>query len=512
MGYKLSYTGSQIDTILQKSQRFDVNDHSWIMIKPDIKSLNITDLMKPGNYVFNGELSFPALTALYAARFDDFDAFTTTGYFLIIVEQSYNIIYQTIHDSGNFYSSDHTMILSWVRQSDYTYKPYYYYLNEPGNMNLAFMENESKYPITQHPPKYNFDKQLRLMYGSKEFKYYDSTINAYKSVLNGYMSKKVYGDLQDVYNYIQSQLNIKFTEEGIPNFSEHIVGSPSQHLTSADKTALADKPTTAYITEEYNAIKSEVESKLTTSMTSVIIALNAIDSRIATALDNLTSHVSNADIHPSASQKSTWNSNADRDHIHTKDEITINTNDVIGDYDNTETLLRNAAQRMKVVHTHDEMLALTLDDVNLNDWVFCTNEDPQVTISITAKNLELIQNNTGTDNSYKELYVVSDVSKLGTMAAFTMLTEPNYDDSDIMFSNFTGMPTTTEGLGLDTVSANKLDTMNEELASISSSINTDNLTSAIETLKDADYPVIIETLIDAIDAKIKLINSIVVKA
>lgn len=507
MGYKLSYTGSQIDSILQKSQSFEVNDHSWTIIKPDVTTLNIADLLKPGNYIFNGTLSFPALTALYGARYGDLTARTSTGYFMIIVEQSYNNIYQTIHDCGYYYS-DQTQIITWVRQTDYTYKPYYYYLSEPGNMNLAFIDTES-----QNPFKYNFDKQLRMMYDTKEFKYYDATINAYKSILNGYMSKDIYGDLQNVYNYIQSQLISKFSDVEAPNFPGHIVGSPSQHLTSANKTALAEKPTTTDITTDYNAIKSEIETHLTTSMTSIITALNSLNTRIEDALNDLTIHISNTDIHTSADQKTTWNTKADGNHTHSKEEITVNTDDVIGGYGNAETLLRNAAQRMKVVQSHNAMLELTSDDVILNDWVLCTNEYPQVTINITAENLEITQNNTGTDHSYKELYVVSDASKLGTMDAFTMLTEPKYyDESDIVFSNFTGIPTTIEGLGLNTVSADGIDDMNTNLTAIKSGIDIDNLANAIETLNDSDYPVVIETLIDAIDAKIKLINSIVVKA
>ena len=50
MSYKVSYKGSDIDSILQKARSFEVSNEAWTVIPNTVTTLELSKLCKVGNH------------------------------------------------------------------------------------------------------------------------------------------------------------------------------------------------------------------------------------------------------------------------------------------------------------------------------------------------------------------------------------------------------------------------------------------------------------------------------
>lgn len=472
MAYKLSYTGPKIDEILEKSTSFDINDEAWTVIN-GIDTLSMDRLMKPGNYVFNGRILLPEMDYLYEAKHEGVAILARSA--LIFVKQ----INQNIHQFISYVSIDTkyttNVMIAWIKQSDYSYIPYLYHHGDYSSNLFSMTENtlSEKY-------RTKFDKQLRVFTDDGYLQYYDQLTDAYKDILTTGMSKEVYGNINNAFTTADNLINTALNNN---DFTEHPADT-EVHVTDADKTTLKSKAYKDELVAALDTKKAELKTSIETACASLKDTLSSFIELITNQGIDLTNHDSDSVKHPSTEQINNWNSKSEADHTHTIDEIEIDTDHIEGEY--TLDLLKKAIQRHHTVTTNTELLALTTDTVQLHDWVFLN------------------------DPNYPILYQITDESKLGTMGAFTQLVTDNFDDSDLIWSNISNKPTTVDDLGVTYVPNEYTDGKLTDMG-----ILIDETTKTIESVENnfglldqKSYAHSMETLIDIIDNKMKIVNEI----
>lgn len=476
MAYKTSYTGAGMDEIFNKSKKFTVNDEVWQVISSEIETLDISHVLKPGNYIYSGKLTIPKMDKLYALNSNAFTGTTLNGSYMIFVQMINYNLYQYISSHGIIEANDDAIVIAWIRQSDFTYIPYIYWNNEPSNSMMTFAINN-----TNDVGSHKFNEQLRK-FNSTGLQYYDSLSATYKDYISsGAMSTSIYGNVKDIFTTIDNNLSF------VTNLTDHMNNSDI-HVTADEKTEYSNKYTSS-------TAKTDLDTWQKTFLDTVQTKIDKLSNNITTGLstiqstqEELTTHANNKTMHPSDSQKTSWDSKADGDHTHTKDQITISTSDVIGVIDPSN--IPSTAKEIQVTVTDEtSLLALKKTQVHNGCWVLQKSDTSE----------------------YPLYYVVIDDTKLGSMDAFQLLHELPYSSDKFVWSNFKNKPTTLDELGLDVLPNSEVMKMTEEADNLSQQSDTAYKTALTKTspLDQQDNSFSMENLIDLIDYKMQIIRSLI---
>lgn len=473
MSYKVSYTGSDIDSILQKAQSFEVSNEAWIVIPSTVTTLELSKLFRVGNYIYSGTVKFPTMDKLYGITSDTYSGKSIATSSMIFVRYLNNNYYQYLHLDGIADQHKKELVIVWVRQTDYTYSPKFFFLDEEFTNRMGFATN-----ITNDIGNVKFDKQIRYFTSDKSFEYYDERSNKYISFLSNALPTNIYGTVTDIFNYVDSHIIDA-------DFTNHMNDS-TIHTTSTEKA-------------KWNAMEHEDDakaaaSKVQTDMPEYLDQImeeptNNIAAAQQTITDtdqNLTTHANDTTKHPSATQKSSWDSKADGNHTHTKAQITIDASNVTGTF-TADQIAEDAKERQVTVANQTALLALTKTSAQNGDWVLLN------------------------DANYPLYYVVIDDTKLGTMDAFQQLTSPDIEDKS--WSAVQNKPTTFEELSITDAMSNSdtdslIDDLNSGKATVTSGIETLKTASAKYTGEMQDKSQMMETMIDLIDAKMQVISEV----
>lgn len=477
MGYKTSYTGAGMDEIFTKSKSFEVNDESWTVIPSSITTLDISKVLRSGNYIYSGKLSIPAMDQLYGFNTTNSQtAATLTGSYMIFVRMINYNIYQMISSHSIYENNSDMIVIAWIRQANYTYIPKIYFNNEPSNTMLAFADS-----ATNDKGIHKYPNQLRKFSDANNIQYYDMISTSYKDLIcNGGMSTTIYGSITDVFNYIDQHLSID------TNMTEHMNDS-TIHISTDEKTEYESKATTNSVNTLYNNLKTTFLNELESKISTVAETITASETIVNTVKESLTTHTNDTVKHPSSDKISDWNSRADKDHTHTKDEITISTDNVIGILDPAN--IPDEAKEIQVnTSTKTQLLALTKTDVHNGCWV-------------------LLKSTTSDNTNY---YVVIDDTKLGTMDAFICYSNP---PEVPLWENIQDKPTSIEELGLTENSSNtEVDTLVENATTKTTETEeiVNKSLNSLNTMKEnQDNSFAMENLIDLIDYKMQIIRSLI---
>lgn len=475
MAYKSSYTGEVMDEILVKSKNFTKNDESWTMLSSSIATLNVSNVMKPGNYVYSGNLFIPEMEPLYGYTKTMKDSITLTGNFIIFVRRINYNIYQFISAHGIYDANEDTIVIAWIRQFDYSYRPRFYYNNEPSNAMFGFATSE-----TSDKGTHKYPNQIRKFDNEASLKYYDEKSKKYLSfVEGGAMSSTIYGDVENVFSMIDNTVPAPI------DYSTHM-NDIAIHVTAAEKANYSAKLTNDTATTILDSWKTEFLTSLDAQIKTIKDKISTINSTISPIRTSLSTHAADTTKHPTTSQISNWNSKANKDHTHTESQITISAKDVIGVI-KPENISDEAKEIQVTVTSKSGLLALTKSDIHNGCWVLQKSATSDV---ITY-------------------YVVIDDTKLGTEAAFQQLSTTPYKSTDLVWANITNKPTTIDELGV-AVSNTKVDTMVANSNSLATSANSSvsAVIDKVEPLKMQDNSFAMENLIDLIDYKMQLIANL----
>ena len=268
MGYSVSFTGVDIDNILSKSQKFKSQNEDWVLIPSTITTLDISTLIRNGNYAFHGTLNLPEMDQLYGYNTTSKqEAKSLEGSCLIFVRNINRTIYQFISFYGIQDVTDQTIGIAWIHKV-----PKVFYLNESSNILFSYAENE-----LNDKGIAKFDRQIRLFNDTGEFKYYDESEKSYK-ILTGIISempKTIYGDLTDAFTKI---------DESLSTYSyvlDHI-NDDMIHVTSEEKEIYNSKYNNNLLNNEFDSIfptldtlQSNVSNLITENETVINSAVSA---------------------------------------------------------------------------------------------------------------------------------------------------------------------------------------------------------------------------------------------
>ena len=478
MSYKTSYTGADMDEIFSKSKSFEVNDESWTVIPSSITTLDVSKVLRSGNYIYSGELSIPAMDQLYGFNtMTSQTATTLTGSYMIFVRMINYNIYQMISSHSIYENNSDMIVIAWIRQANYTYIPKIYHNNEPSNTMLAFVDS-----VTNDKGIHKYPNQLRKFSDVDNIQYYDMINASYKDLIcNGGMSTTIYGSITDVFNYIDQHLSID------TNMTDHMNDS-TIHISADEKTEYNSKATTDSVNTLYNNLKTTFLNELESKISTVAETITTSETTVNTVKESLTTHTNDTIKHPSFDKISDWNSKADQDHTHTKDEITISTDNVIGILDPAN--IPDEAKEIQVnTSTKTQLLALTKTDVHNGCWVLLK--------SATSDNINY--------------YVVIDDTKLGTMDAFQQLNNDPYKSTDLVWDNIQNKPTTIDQLCDNVITNSEVDKFVSTANSTSNTTksNVDSALAKAPPLDNQDTSFSMENLIDLIDYKMQIIRSLI---
>ena len=478
MGYKTSYTGAGMDEIFNKSKSFKVNDASWMVIPSSITTLDISKVLRSGNYIYSGKLNIPEMDQLYGFNTSTSQVTTTlTGSYMIFVRMINYNIYQMISAHSIYENNSNMIIIAWIRQADYTYIPKIYHNNEPSNTMFAFADS-----VTNDKGIHKYPNQLRKFSNAENIQYYDKISASYKNLIcTGGMSTAIYGSINDVFNYIDQHLTIG------TNMHDH-VNNDTIHITSSEKANYDSKATSDSINTLYNNLNTAFLKELEAKISVVAKSITASEQTLQAVQNTLTTHIDDSVKHPSNNMITNWNSKSNKNHTHTKDDITISTDHVIGIIDPTN-IPKEAKEIQVTVSTKNQLLNLTKTDIHNGCWV-------------------LVKSSASNSISY---YVVIDDTKLGTMDAFQQLNNNPYSSTDLVWSNVKNKPTTITQICDDVITNSAVDelvhTTNTKSATTETNIN--SALGKISPLNTRDNSFIMENLIDLIDYKMQIIRSLI---
>lgn len=473
MSYKVSYTGSDIDSILQKAQSFEVSNEAWIVIPSTVTTLELSKLFRVGNYIYSGTVKFPTMDKLYGITSDTYSGKSIATSSMIFVRYLNNNYYQYLHLDGIADQHKKELVIVWVCQTDYTYSPKFFFLDEEFTNRMGFATN-----IINDIGNVKFDKQIRYFTSDKSFEYYDERSNKYISFLSNTLPTNIYGTVTDIFNYVDSHI----IDADFPgHMNDSMIHTTSTEKAKWDAMEHEDDAKVAA-----SKVQTDMPEYLDQIMEEPTNNIAAAQQTITDTDQNLTTHANDTTKHPNATQKSSWDSKADKNHTHTKAQITIDASNVTGTF-TADQIAEDAKERQVTVANQTALLALTKTSVQNGDWVLLN------------------------DANYPLYYVVIDDTKLGTMDAFQQLTSPDIEDKS--WSAVQNKPTTFEELGItDAVSNSDTDSLIDDLNSGKATV-----TSGIEALKTAgakytgemqDKSQMMETMIDLIDAKMQVISEV----
>ena len=474
MSYKVSYKGSDIDSILQKARSFEVSNEAWTVIPNTVTTLELSKLFRVGNYIYSGTVKFPTMDKLYGITSDTYSGKSIATSLMIFVRYLNNNYYQYLHLGGIADQHKKELIIVWIRQADYTYSPKFFFLDEEFTNRMGFATN-----ITNDIGNVKFDKQIRYFTSDDSFEYYDERSNKYVSFLNDVLPTAIYGTVTDVFNYIDSHITDA-------DFTGHMNNS-TIHTIVTEKASWDSKEHEDTAKTAASEVQSDIENTyLPNIMKTPKANIAAASSTVSSTDDNLTSHKSDTVKHPSATQKASWDSKADANHTHTKAQITIDASNVTGIF-TADQIVEDAKERQVTVANQTALLALTKTNVQNGDWVLLN------------------------DANYPLYYVVIDDTKLGTMDAFQQLTSSDIEDKS--WAAVQNKPTTFEELGITDAMPNSdtdslIDNLNNGKAVVTSGIETLKTVGAKYTGEMQDKSQMMETMIDLIDAKMQVISEV----
>ena len=209
--------------------------------------------------------------------------------------------------------------------------------------------------------------------------FYDAASGEWKNYyVNGLMDKSIY-DTQnkktDPFLYVMDQI-----EAIIGDYAEFIRHKNNEltliHVTSEEKeyynTQLISKedlknmfsPGGSVYEELLTYIKNSVSDKF--NIDKFTDDINGINEKLQNHIDN----------HITAEKVTSWINKADGDHAHNQDgKVTIHGTDIKGDPYTSDQLPDNIKERVTIVNSEDERLALTIDQVQNGDAVCVEDKD-----------------------------------------------------------------------------------------------------------------------------------------
>ena len=436
MGYRLGYSGPEVDVLLQKAYKYSVVNNGWAKLdSSDSNPVDLNSLVTQGNYSISFWNNGPV-------------QLNTSGPINVCVTKDSNNgkTYQTIYDAGKVYLRETTgtsFSNTWIEE-----------------------QNNSDLDINASVPQNPQDNYVWIDTSGEEptIKVYKESTHSWIATSAADLAKASVYDPQGIKQPIDTYLNQKIADADLSkaeqDYNAHLIEGESSgnpiHVTTEEKAKWNAGISKNDASTIVNALKTEMTSyaneKINTS-TQEISNISDNVNRISSIID---AHIADSSIHLTAEDVTNFDNKAAGNHKHLNDgHVTVSAANITGMIA-VERLNPSVLERNYTVTSYEEMMALTKNEVQNGDSVFIN----------------------GTNQS---AWFVVDDTKLGTAEAFIQYAAPA---KELTWENIEGKPSTLAEYNITTsYTKDEINTIyNNILASINEVKNkADEYNAAIPT-------------------------------
>ncbi|MCM1214162.1 MAG: hypothetical protein NC548_06530 [Lachnospiraceae bacterium] len=404
MGYPTQFEGLKMDELFEAGSKIKTMANGWLHLESTTDTpVDINTLINVGNYTVDHWVNAPA-------EFDEFNEIDDSP-LTVVTSSQLGYTYQIAY----YYAST---ISAYIRRYN------------PGNKSfnewvLVFANSNVSSDTT--PPEFNKEDTVWLDPVTHEFKSYDVQTEEWKAILPADMMDLDVYDREhkrlDFYDYVDDALkglNPSNGEDDNEIDYESHISDKIIHPTREKVEEWRSAATTTKVEMKAAEIRDSVLRQADQQAKTFEENTELLKTATAEYDNNVTVHISDAEIHPTTTKRAEWNDKALVDHEHVNDgTVQVSAEDVDGDVP-LELLPRSVHEITTVLDSLEEMLGLLPTDVQDGDFVYVRYPDPV-------------------------LYIVQDQTKLGSMDAFKPY---SVGAGQLAWENVKGKPVTIEGYGI----------------------------------------------------------------
>ena len=350
MGYRIGYSGPEVDELLQKAYNFSVVNNGWAKLESsNINPVDLDSLVTQGNYSISFWQNGPI-------------QLTTNGPINVSVtkDSSNNKIYQTIYDAGKIYTREtNTTSFSntWVEK-----------------------QNNTDLDIGSSTPQNPVDNYIWIDTSGDE-----PVIKVYKEISGNWIPVSAadlakasiydpHGIKQPIDTYLSQKIADADLSKAEEDYNAHLIDGESSgnpiHVTTEEKAkwnAGISKDDAATVLGEF---KSDMNRYADEKVNESAQTVGNISTRVDTVSNNIDTHIANNAIHITAEDANTFDNKAAGDHKHLNDgSVTVSAANIVGLIP-IERLDPSVLERNYTVTSYEEMMALTKNEIQNGDSVF----------------------------------------------------------------------------------------------------------------------------------------------
>ena len=356
MGYRIGYSGPEVDELLQKAYNFSVVNNGWAKLESsNINPVDLDSLVTQGNYSISFWQNGPI-------------QLTTNGPINVSVtkDSSNNKIYQTIYDAGKIYTretSTTSFSNTWVEK-----------------------QNNTDLDIGSSTPQNPIDNYIWIDTSGDE-----PVIKVYKEISGNWIpvsaadlaKASVYdprGIKQPIDTYLSQKIADADLSKAEEDYNAHLIDGESSgnpiHVTTEEKAkwnaGISKDDATTVLDEFKTGMNSYADEKVNESAQTV----GNISTRVDTVSNNIDTHIANSAIHITAEDANTFDNKAAGDHKHLNDgSVTVSAGNIVGLIP-IERLDPSVLERNYTVTSYEEMMNLTTNEIQNGDSVYINSTKP----------------------------------------------------------------------------------------------------------------------------------------
>ena len=356
MGYRIGYSGPEVDELLQKAYNFSVVNNGWAKLESsNINPVDLDSLVTQGNYSISFWQNGPI-------------QLTTNGPINVSVtkDSSNNKIYQTIYDAGKIYTREtNTTSFSntWVEK-----------------------QNNTDLDIGSSTPQNPVDNYIWIDTSGDE-----PVIKVYKEISGNWipvsaadLAKASVYDPQGIKQPIDTYLNQKIADADLSkaeeDYNTHLIDGESSgnpiHVTTEEKAKWNAGISKDDATTVLNEFKTDMNTYADEKVNESAQTVGNISTRVDTVSNNIDTHIANGAVHITAEDANTFDNKAAGDHKHLNDgSVTVSAANIIGLIP-IERLDPSVLERNYTVTSYEEMMNLTTNEIQNGDSVYINSTKP----------------------------------------------------------------------------------------------------------------------------------------
>ena len=350
MGYRLGYSGPEVDVLLQKAYKYSVINNGWAKLdSSDSNPVDLNSLVTQGNYSISFWNNGPV-------------QLNTSGPINICVtkDSSNGKTYQTIYDAGKVYLRETTgtsFSNTWIEE-----------------------QNNTDLDINASVPQNPQDNYVWIDTSGEEptIKVYKESTHSWVPVSAADLAKASVYDPQGINQPIDEYLDQKIADADLSkaeqDYNAHLIEGESSgnpiHVTTEEKTKWNSGISKDDASTIVNALKTEMTSYANQEINTSIQEVSDISDKVNKISSNIDVHIADGSIHLTTDDVTSFDNKAAGDHKHLNDgHVTVSAANITGMIA-VERLDPSVLERNYTVTSYEEMMALTKNEIQNGDSVF----------------------------------------------------------------------------------------------------------------------------------------------